>query len=476
MLLASVLLIAGCGDSSHNPEESVEEGIPTKVTFSLSAMSNSSPLSRGDGTPVDPVDDNEKINDWFVVFVDKNNLVREIVSRADAGISITNNAVEQETFSCILPSGTYSVYAFANITPEELTTATGLTFSKNSSVKHEDIQKAVWNTVQYGESNNELTTELNLWSGNIPMSGHLSQIKVRNTIEESFSIEVVRMVAKVEFKFTNPTEDDITIKSISLEPVTQTAVSLFPNGATKDGISYDYLGNRAYTPVVGATYKKLTCEISKTIQKKSTGNCHFYIKESFSNRANDRLFTIWLNLSHGSESPYLDQYNLTKNIKEYINRNDWILIPITLSEYDVRAEAIFYPPIGGYPAFLATNDPDGSQVFTFGTEGEFVITPYVIEKTTGTPLPSDRYKIRSELTVSDPNGIFQKRPALSPTTSTALPDEIIGSIKSIGDGTRTDRATVSFTVDVYDKPYTTSGATVARSYTRTIYIIRAYIP
>ena len=463
ILAAPLLLSGGCGDSASAEESDFTEGIPSEVSFSISALTLKNGLTRADGIPVDPEYDNEKIKDWFLVFVDKNGKISKILHRSDAEAKVVdkNKPVEAETFRCILPSGTYSIYVFANMTEVDLKTASGITFQLNGSIDKETLAKEIWET------------ELNLWNISekaIPMTGYLGNVKIKNTIEETFSIEVVRMMAKVELRFANSGDSDITVNSVSLDPVTKSPVSLFPNGTV--GISYDYLGEEAYTPIKGAVYDMLTYTPSSLTVKSGTSldkpeRCLLYIKESISKRDNDNAFTVGLSISHADGVTDYLQYNITSDIRGYINRNDWVMIPISLSQYDVKVEALFYPPIGGYPAFLSAVDPEGAQVFTFGTQGDFAIVPYVTDKQTGTSLSPQRYSIAfSEEDLYDPNGIFEKKPSMG-TTSAGLPYEILGKL-----GTKEGKAVISMTVEIYDRPMTDPGAKVVQAYTRKIYILR----
>lgn len=526
--LASAVFATGCTSDDTGDTPGIMEGVPTEVTISLSARYNADGGTRADGTPVSPDNDNEKINDWFMVFVDNKGKVAKMLKRGDeeTGIADAESPVEQETFKCILPSGTnYSVYAFANITPKELTAATGLTFTLNEMLdddKVSAIKGTVWKGLESTDGKNTSTdaslshfgkvsdvanvttvsnNNLNLWdidNKGIPMSGFRGGITVSNTIEETFSIEVVRMVAKVQFKFTNPTQKAITVNGVALEPVTVTPVSLFPNGSS--GISYDFLGNSAFTPVADAEYARLSYNLATPVtvkastgDKDGTASHSMYIKESLATGKNEGVFTVWLNVSHADGVQDYVQYNITNDIRDYINRNDWIVIPITLTEYDVRVEALFYPPIGGYPAFLSKMEADGSQVFTFGTQGEFSIVPYVTDKTIGTHIPSNQYSFTIDeilgvplasvpvkngsvdwksvdwsaagrLDSSNP-GIFSTVPKIEPT-SPSLPDEILGEL-----GTGEGIARLKLTVNTYNAPYT-DGATPDRVYTRLVYIIR----
>ena len=452
--LIVLALPVGCASDNDLPDD--HPSGKTTVSFSIRALPTNL-ATRADGTPQAPVNDQEKINDWWMVFVDKNGTVVKKIYRSGAnqgnysGFEAAEHsgtgAIEEETFSCDLPAGTYSVYAFANLNPSDLVKA------DNSVFDIED--NADWESALLKQG-----LKLNLWGKdkNVPMSGFLENITVSNRIEELFSIEVVRMVAKIEFQFINPTSTDITVESVSLDPITKTQVSLFPD--------YSVLATGAYTERIGADYEKI--EYSFTESEKgvsantsSPKSIYFYCNESLSKRANEGRFTVGLKTKRGGQEAY-DQYNVTSDIKGYINRNDWIVIPITLSDYAVKVNALFYPPIGGYPAIQSKTDIDGAYYFTFGTQGEFSINPYVVDLSKGPNayLPANRYTIEiGEIGyVEGSENMFTETPTLSTVTR-----EIIGTL-----GEAEGTACIPLTIKVKDGG-TSDKETV---YSRVIYIIR----
>lgn len=464
MLFSSLLL--GCAANGKEEEpgfSSIVEGEPIEVTISLSSRSMISSGTRADGKPANPDHENEMIKDWFLVFVNRHGVVSKILERKNANPSATP-PFEEETFKCIIPSGTYSVYAFANMTQVELKAASGVEFEEGETLTDEQL-KAI--------QGSEWTEELNLWDIEkkaIPMTGYLSAVKIQNKVEESFSIEVVRMLAKVDFWITNTTTNQIEVVSVGLDPVTKSNVSLFPTGKT--GISYSHLGLEAYTPLDNAEYFRLMYNaglkipakpIGESDSKKNVERCRFYFKESLSHRNNGGLFTVWLDVKHNDGERSTQQFNVTNDIRDYINRNDWLVIPIELSKYAVRVDAFFYPPIGGYPAYLSSTDPDGSQVFTFGTQGEFCIVPQVIDKETGEHLSPSLYKFEIFSIEDTDEKIFSKQPYIS-QTAPSLPDEILGTLN-----TNEGHASVKIKVMVKDSPVDTEWS---QTYLRTIHIVR----
>lgn len=444
---------SGCSDDNvpdNQPE--IEIGNPVEISLAISSMRSGT--ETGDGTPSDPATSAEKINSWWIAFVDNGGTVRQVVNRQASG------AVEMETFKCTVPSGAYTLYAFANITSVELKKATGVELTPGKPVSLpagiSGIEDAVWNV------------SLNRWDASkpLPMSGVLRDVRVRNITEEVFSIEVVRMMAKIEFLFSNLCDKGVTINSVSVDPVTITPVSLFPRG--EGGVSYSHLGVGAYSPLAGAEYDKIDFPISSDNviaageEKKSMT---IYLQESVSVRDNDKSFTIGINVSHEEGVDEYQQYNITRDILSYINRNDHIRIPVSLSRYDVDVDAVFYPPIGGYPAVSDGLDPDGSQIFTFSSEGDFSVVAHVTDKQTGRHLAPQYYSVAVS-DISDPKSIFSNPPAVASLTP-ALPDEVAGTLSAIK-----GKASFKITVSVFDKPRYEPDAKITAGYTRAIYIIR----
>lgn len=447
LLFAAALFAVGC-NSEKEPDEPAD-GMPATASFAISALvAPRLAPEGGDGTPEDPISDEERINSWFIAFVDRTGKVARIVSRTDAetGISASAGAVESETFKCIVPTGTYDLYAFANLTPDDIAEYAGITIAEGGSLDAAALESASW------------SPSLNLHSGLVPMSGVLKGVKVKNTIEETFSVEVVRMLAKVEFMLENKSGEQVTVKGLSIAPITTSSISLFPTGA--DGVSYAHLGQSAYKPRAGATYGEISCDLNEAIPDEGKAEVSFRIQEAISNNPNGGAFTIGLKVAQPDGIADLQQYNVTRDILGYINRNDIIRIPMELSQYYLDLRAIFYPPIGGYPAMMTSIDPDGSQVFTFGTQGDFAIEVDVIDKKTGQRVLPQRYDVES-VTSTDPDGIFTAQPTLDTSISSVLPPEILGSL-SIKEG----RATVTVTIKITDDQ------SKIRSITRTLYIIR----
>lgn len=419
--------IAGC--SSDNVPGAP---VPAEARFSISTRVETA----SDGSPLPATSDNEKISDWWLAFArtagaDSYKVVK-VVRRSEALPEAAATAVERESFSCTLPAGTYTVFAFANIAPIA-------DFSEGKTIVNP--RAMAWSG----------TDSINCMEGNIPMTGMIEDVKVENTIQETFALEVVRMAAKLELQFSNPTSGDVTVGSISFSPVTaaKTPEALFPD--------YTALGSKAFTPLPGADYCwiKHAPELLKVKADGGIATATVYLQESLSDHPNDGAFTLGLEVRHADLTEDIIHYNITDNVRRYINRNDWIRIPVTLSQYAVAVKALFYPPIGGYPALTSQTDPTGAQIFTFATGGDFSIVAQVTDKLTGRELTPTAYTISHEIS-KDENAIITSLKAEE--ASAALPPHLTGKLSTTAKGT----AIVNVTVKINDV-----------SYTRKIYIIRS---
>ena len=82
--------------------------------------------TRATGIPEAAQADVEKIHTWWVAFVDKSGIVRHVESRP----SSLTSYVEEERVEMNVPTGKYTIYAFANIIQEELKQEKGIEFIK----------------------------------------------------------------------------------------------------------------------------------------------------------------------------------------------------------------------------------------------------------------------------------------------------------------------------------------------------------
>ncbi|MDE5872222.1 MAG: hypothetical protein K2H22_09815 [Muribaculaceae bacterium] len=462
-LCATVLtavLSVGCSqsDNGDDPDEpGFEEGIPTEVTFSLSTRAgNTHTRADGDeeetgttafdpndpGKPKDPNVSVEFIHDWWIALVDRNcnvtvithDLAEDKTNSITGGSTNNETGFEVENFKAIIPSGTYNIYAFANIPllGDNGTNYNALSEPEKAKKVAEEFKKKLKNDddsysttlpdkglediIGTGKFTNTDTPANNgmQWpkSQNIPMTGFIEGAKIRNTVEEIFSIEVIRAVAKIQFSFSNPSDDVITLQELQFGQITTSDVWLLPQ--------YNVLDNKvAYMPFGTPSYGFLKFDMKNdegtnvTLPKNTgTHDFYFYCKESLAPIEDGKIddvdykkdsFNIYLKVKKAGNLEEKTFY--TKNILRYINRNDWVHIPIIFNEWSIIWHLHFYPPIGGYPpAFEQSNDGKTIEAL-LTTGGEFEIYPEIKKGDEEYILSLDEWT--TNVSMSDPTEIKQ---------------------------------------------------------------------
>lgn len=419
-------LLIGC--DSHEKEMNAS----ARVSFTIRA-----PKAEADETET-PSTDNELIRSWWISFADQSGIVRLILERDPSNTT----PVEMEEFTATLDRGTYTVYSFANIRPVDLNldfvTGQKVPAGLSAADSPEWIAPAAPHT---------WTTEKL-----VPMSGRQT-VTVTQQVTQPFAVEVVRMVAKMEFFFSNATDSDMRIHQLWLRPMGSGAVSLFP--------SYALLGA---APQLHQNSDTVTIrrDIGKVLAahgERSVSDL-FYVLESKADREDDKghptgHYVVLLDVTRNegqSGKSVRDTISMLTPDLTYINRNDYIRIPVRLADHVLKMDVKFYPPIGGYPAVV--NEEKGDDYFIrFGTEGAFVITPRMRRGAAGEawlqPSEMDIRVIKTE----DPSRILERNVSYDSRTG-----EITGELNA-----STGRAVV--TLSVAEK-----GSQL--SYQRIIYIIR----
>ena len=372
-------------------------------------------VSRSAGDMHVPAAPNELINNWWVVFADASGTVRSIVTSPELSAP-----VERDEFTVELPAATYTLYAFANLSPEELYARSGVRFITGEKLDT-DVRAAVWDNMENAPSRESL----------IPMSG-TAIINFRNN-ETEFAVELIRMLAKIRVSVKNTTESPIDINTLSFGILNRGAVPLLPD--------YTLLGNCPDILEEARENKEdLVFEPQVTVGAGEVADEIFYVRESAAVWTHPTMrYFVTFGISRGNGTAVNEHYAVTDEL-HWIQRNDFIDIPIVISNVTVDWSVLFYPPIGGYPAVVTEVDGD-CHFLTFGTPGKFRIRPEIISD--GAPVPAGDFGFEIQDIEGD-SGIFAVVPAKDSVTG-----EIIGELSS---QTGTAELTCALTLNVGERP------------------------
>jgi len=382
LFLLTALCLTACQQEDDiiqpNKTTPIPEGMG-RVNVTIKAKRPAPATRTETGNWLDPVGDNELINYYWVVFVDGSNTVSEVVGKNWVGenhnVTTTGDTrpqgqdarkpAERDEFSFDVAPGQYTVYGFANITDAEWT-ALGIT--KGAPLP--DLSQ-------------KTLTITNGWDKIIPMTSNIKgqTVNVVAGDNQSFAVEVVRAVAKLQFDFTNDSGQQMDIVGIELFPLTKDVVSLMENEtaddiATKrDTIAYRI--NLASKPIVLA---------AKSGETSGKGTFTVYVNETNATASGvQNQYSIRLKVNRHLNTEVTTEeyrYGITVNRTEggftHICRNDWIKIPISFGDWSFRIEALQFVPIAGYQTTVVS--ADGLSA-TFLTGGNICIRPMVRRNT-----------------------------------------------------------------------------------------------
>lgn len=371
--------------------------------------------------------DNELIQSWWVLFASDGRICA-IAERAANGTSF-----ESEKFSLTLNPGTYTVYAFANITRSQFETRYSYNLAQGAALPA-------------GFGNEKFTLESHYDPGTIiPMSGSRS-VSVTGRTGEIISIEVVRMLGKLEFEFRNDSQSDITFTGVSFGPLYKGAIPLYPAGvpgkpSLLSGITEctaDYTFDQACTipAASGVADRRHFYVRETTADSHPTGKYHFSVRLKRDGQADEELYALTTDL-------------------EYINRNDYIQIPVTIIDWSLKLDVQFYPPIGGYPAMLV-EERNNEYFIKFGSSGKFAMTPLVRRNPQSEYLAPDRLEV-AILSTDDPAGVLNG-------DLTIENGQIMGNLS--------DKPGISGSATVRISVNVKENASANRTFVRNFYIIR----
>lgn len=400
------MLMAACSsDEASDDVLSLPEGMG-RICISICTPENNPNLTRAVNVSPweDPDHEWEKLQTFRILICDADHKVVDIISGTKAdmtgetGTASTYNKRSRVLRSNALTAGSYYIYATANYNDGY---SIGSTVNPDATVKFANGYSAT-GTTQFGDENP------------IPMTGKLtSAVSVSSGTEtDAGVISVWRVMGKMQFYFTNEADHNIRIVGVEVEPINQASadgpgIYLFSKddlestnnlapGATpptgKEGIT---LPNGARTDVGTVRYQPAT--IPLTLAAKNDGNTEdegtffFYVNETdatFTTTENQLSLRFKVQRQRADNQWYDEEirYGVTTHYGNgttgqdgfnVIRRNDWIHIPIILTDWQIRIEPLAFVPIAGYPASTVSSD---GLTATFSTGGMIALQPFIMKK------------------------------------------------------------------------------------------------
>ena len=378
LILMVLAFMTACSTDSADPiqGDSGGDNQGNKVTVHMTLSTAPSSGTRATLSWNDGVDE-ENMKSWVVAFVKDN----KVVSFAEKTDVSANNRIQDEVTIKDLPKGdTYQVYSFANLT------ATELGISKGVEV-HFDNKK--WKMNGNGFNVNDPDCK------GIPMSNKQEVTIDASGKPDKTELWVVRMLAKVTFRFKNPSTTPLVIKDITISDITSNPsatantdgnIMLLPKHTdTSTGADLDEV---ACTPnlVEQAVTDNYTYKLSSavTIPAGTTDykEISFYVNESAAGNTS-KYFIINLNTSTGIKRYALFQDWTT------IARNDHHILQIKLDDYKLKFDVQAFTAIGLYPSI--TDNGTTLSYTCYYPEEEFHIQPKVVKASDDTEVTGIDY-------------------------------------------------------------------------------------
>lgn len=393
--MLSMLIFVGCtADTDNNNDNGAKGKVRVRINISSSGISSASRALSGMSWHDEYVEPGEKMKNCFVVIVQNGKIIDLLKSE--------EYATEQDyvgTLESKLDEGKTTFYSFANISPEDLGFVSTPKYYSESNPKiafPADFDQKLYAVAgnvgvaivkPYGEE----ASRKDVFPNGIPMSNKQT-ITITKTTQQ-VDLEVIRMVAKMKLKLTNDTPNDITLKSISLTDITDDGSEGAENLYLIPGVD----NGTAVEPHLSPSAKsskytvKLWSKVGETEQPwlkipKNTAT-------STATTKNPVEVTFYLNESIAKSPKYfilnLETDNLAINRRitlakwDVMARNDYLEVPIKLSDYQITFDVQQFTAIGVLPSISQVDD---KLTVKFQNYGEFHLVPHVKEYSTGKEL------------------------------------------------------------------------------------------
>lgn len=363
MLLLSLFFLPACSNEEDVPV--VEPEQLYTVTLSLQSSDNYKPETKAESWEKEEDAYERRVDQCWVVIYNEQGYVATVTANNLNGNTQVGNATQVGTMSVELPVGMYRCYAFANLNslndPDNI--ITGL---NSGTITADDLEKL---SVSLKEPTFfYLPTQEQTSSGlAIPMSSYATPFEVAED-KTTVDVTLFRMIGKVEIQIDNQTGSNLILKSLSMGNFRNGPVYLLPykegeitlNDLT-NGTSITELLQPKFPENVSA--KSYNQEVSlpqdgDLISNEANKAYKFYAYETGTTSNAPSGGDIGITIKVNDRSPYTAKTNFS-----FIRRNDWLKIPIVMSNVETTMTVeTMRMPIGGLPKTFIYGEENGIQV------------------------------------------------------------------------------------------------------------------
>lgn len=407
LVLMALLTVACSSDTATADEQPLPEGMG-RIRITICTPEANPDMTRAVNLVPweEPDHDWEKLHSFRILIFDKTTgKLVDIIERKDPTMNASTPDPSYQQSATVtsdaIPAGSYYIYATANChKTDNINDAYDDGFIKGNTYTTATCDAMTFNLVNgYSEKNIPMSGKLT----QTPGGSELKEIAVaEGTVTDAGTITVWRMVGKLQFEFTNEATEQIKLYGIEVEPINTNAsnqgtVYLFSqdNLASTDNLAAvggvtlpsGVTNGKARHSLTTPTDPLLTLNAYSGSGDKPTGNLFFYVNETngtFTTTNNEISLRFIIKRGDATEDEL--RFGLTtrygdgttgQNGFNVIRRNDWIHIPIFITDWQYRVEPLAFVPIAGYPA--ATVSSDGLTA-TYSTGGMIALQPFIKKK------------------------------------------------------------------------------------------------
>lgn len=250
------------------------------------------------------------------------------------GVPAGGNAYEWRSGDFELPTGTKTIYAFANWSKFNNSGWNGII----NKTEGEDLKDSELSNIAISDPAGTINFDDGIY---IPMSVKYGPFDFQ--VSQTARVELIRLVGRVDGTITNNRASAITVKSVTMRPFATEVPLMFTEGTYKAGEEAKAVTYTFATPL--------------NLTSGASGTFRFYVNET----ANENPFAVEVLLG--------DDKSMTGTLKttETIPRNNFLPLALNISDNDFDLYIMAYiAPIGGYPIQVMPDLPLGESEQTAG--------------------------------------------------------------------------------------------------------------